>query len=176
MLFFCITKCLRQENVVARFIWVTVFLFCSSQSFSHEATPVLDATAAKAILSGCEEFAKSRNANVAIAVVDQGNNLVAFLRMDNVVPGVAKVALWKASTSALYGVPTKSFQDMAKKDQYIYSIPDLAPVEGGEPIVFVEGEILGGVGVSGKSSELDAACARAGINSAKPKGNLKVEP
>ena len=154
--------------IVSRVIWAQTLLFFGSLSFSHEPLPILDARAAKTIVSACEELAKSHDIGVAIAVVDQGGNLLAFLKMNNVVPGAAKIARWKASTSALYGLPTKSFQDMAEKEQYIYSIPDLAPIEGGEPIALFKGVVLGGVGVSGAVSKLDAACARVGIEAAFP--------
>ncbi len=164
----CTMQFVNLRFIVSSAIWVQLFLSFGSLSFAHETLPILDARAAKTIVSACEEFAKSQDIGVAIAVVDQGGNLLAFLKMDNVVPGAAKISRWKASTSALYGLPTKSFQDMAQKKQYMYSIPDLAPIEGGEPIALFKGAVLGGVGVSGAASELDAACARVGIEAAFP--------
>jgi len=142
---------------------VAFCLISSAVAFSQENPVVLDAKTAKTIVSACEEFARDNNQKMAIAVVDQGAHLLAFSRMDTVRPGVGKIALWKATSAALYGYSTSAFQTMAEKDQYMYHLPHVAPVGGGEPVVLSDGTLAGGVGVSGAAPELDVACAKAGI-------------
>ena len=44
--------------------------------------------------------------------------------------------------------------------------PNAAPVGGGEPILSADGSVLGAVGVSGVSPELDRACALEGLTAA----------
>ena len=155
----------RLAGLIGRALVVVVCL-TSAKAFSQEKPVVLDAKTAKTIVSACEEFARENNLNMAIAVVDQGAHLLAFSRMDTVRPGVGKIALWKATSAALYGYSTSTFQTMAEKDQYMYHLPDAAPVGGGEPVVLSDGTLAGGVGVSGAAAELDVACAKSGMAAA----------
>ena len=147
---------------------VSKFFVACSIIAASEAIPVggvkeMNSIFSKNIIQGCEEFARGNDKALAIAVVDAGGHLLAFSRMDGVAPGVGKIAIWKATSAALYGMPTKTFQNLAEKDQYMFHLPNAAPVGGGEPILLAEGRVSGGVGVSGASAELDADCAKAGL-------------
>lgn len=161
---------MRCEGIVRILALVATIAMLSSHSgaaVSQEMRPALTSSSAKMILKGCEEFAKKNHLQVAIAVVDQGNNLIAFLRMDGTVPGATDVALWKASSSALFGSSTKKFEDLVKERPTLGLAPHVAALEGGEPIYTKTGSLIGGVGVSGATSADDAACARAGIDASK---------
>ncbi len=87
--------------------------------------------------------------------------------MDGTVPGTTDIALWKARSSALFGAPTKEYEEFAKKNPSFGLAPHIAVLEGGEPIYTLDGSLVGGVGVSGAASADDAACARTGIAAAK---------
>ena len=158
------TFCIHPTSLLLAFVLFS--LVASSPSFSDGSLDRLDAQIARKIILGCERFAQAKSKNIAIAVVDQGAHLIAFSRMNNVPSGIAEVAQWKASSAALYGASTKDFQDMAEQNQLLYHLPNAAPVGGGEPILSADGSVLGAVGVSGVSPELDRACALDGFTAA----------
>ncbi|UTW55943.1 heme-binding protein [Kordiimonas sp. SCSIO 12610] len=133
---------------------------------AQDMRPVLNSASAKKITEGCEAYALDHDLKVNIAVLDQGTNMMAFLRMDGAPIGSIDIAEWKANSSAASGRPTKARFEAAKNFPAIGHAPNIAVFEGGEPIFTLDGVLLGGVGVSGAASADDAACARAGIEAA----------
>jgi uncharacterized protein GlcG (DUF336 family) len=78
-----------------------------------------------------------------------------------------QVAQDKAVSAAIYRRPTKAFQDGVAgggAGTRILGLRGASPVEGGLPIV-VGGRIIGGVGVSGVTSEQDGVVAKAAVDS-----------
>lgn len=128
--------------------------------------PVLSSASAKTIVAGCEAYALESGLKINIAVLDQGKNLMAFLRMDGAPLGSIDIAMWKANGSAAFPRPTKVTAERAKTVPAIGHAPNIVIFEGGEAIFAEDGTHLGGVGVSGAASVDDAACARAGIQKA----------
>ncbi|MEM8636071.1 MAG: heme-binding protein [Pseudomonadota bacterium] len=133
---------------------------------AQETQPVLSAASASAIVAGCDAYAKERGWEVNIAVMDQGRNLMAFLRMDGAPLGSLEISQWKANASSSFPRPTKGAADRARELPAIAAAPNIAIFEGGEPIFADDGTHLGGVGVSGVTGAQDAECARAGIEAA----------
>ena len=147
-------------------LFVAYTLFAAANVMSLDRMIQMNSEFSMNIVGDCEEFAKKKDKNLAIAVVDSGGHLLAFSRMDGVLPGVGEIARWKATSAALYGMPTKQFQKLAEKDQFMFHLPNAAPVGGGEPVMINDGKVAGAVGVSGASAEFDAECAKAGIAAA----------
>lgn len=124
---------------------------------------------AKKIIAAAVAEAKSKNApGSAIAVVDDGGNLVALERLDNTFPAGANISIGKARTAALFKRPTKVFEDIINKGRTtMVALPDFTPLQGGVPIVY-EGEVIGAIGVSGAASaQQDEEIAIAGANAVK---------
>lgn len=151
----------------ASFLCLAVALPASAQTMA----PVLSSESAQKIVSGCEAYAKDNGLKVNIAVLDQGKNLMAFLRMDGAPLGSIDIAMWKANGSAAFPRPTKTTSDRARDFPAIGHAPNIVIFEGGEAIFTDSGNHLGGVGVSGAASADDAACGRAGIEAAGLKFN-----
>lgn len=128
--------------------------------------PALTSESAQAIIAGCEAFAQENDLRVNITVLDQGRNLMAFLRMDGAPLGSIDIANWKANASASFRRATLAMNARAREFPAYGLAPNIAIFEGGEAIFTQGGQPLGGVGVSGASSADDAACARAGIAAA----------
>jgi glc operon protein GlcG len=105
-----------------------------------------------------------------IAVVDAGGNLMALARLDGTFAAGANISIGKARTAVLFQKPTKVFEDIINKGRTaMAALPDsfFTPLQGGIPIVF-DGQIIGGVGVSGASSAAqDEELAIAGADAAK---------
>ena len=119
--------------------------------------------ARKVIAAGVAEARRLETTGV-IAVVDDGGNLMALERIDGTFPAGARISIGKARTAVLFKRPTKFFEDVvvAKGRTAMVALEDFTPLQGGLPIV-VEGEIVGGVGVSGAASaQQDEELALAG--------------
>lgn len=124
---------------------------------------------AKKAMAGAEAEARKNNWNVVIAIVDSGGNLVMLERMDNTQFGSIDVAKSKAYTAVSFRRPTKVWQDLIGQggaNLRLLKLEGASVLEGGIPIV-VNGQIVGGVGVSGGTSQQDAQIAQAGIDALK---------
>jgi len=119
---------------------------------------------AKKMAAGAAAEARKNRWNMAIAVIDEGGNLVYFERLDETQIASADIAIGKARTAVAYKRPTKALEDALNSGQNaILSFPNTIPREGGLPIV-VDGKVVGGIGVSGGKSSEDAQVARAGVD------------
>ncbi len=123
---------------------------------------------AKKVIAAAVAYAKKNNApGGVIAVVDEGGNLMALERLDGTFAAGANISIGKARTAVLFKRPTKAFEDIIKNGRTaMVALPDayFTPLQGGVPIT-VDGQIVGGVGVSGASSaQQDEELAMAGAN------------
>ena len=108
-----------------------------------------------------------------IAVVDAGGNLMALERLDGTFAAGANISIGKARTAVLFQKPTKVFEEIINKGRTaMAALPDsfFTPLQGGIPVV-LDGQIIGGVGVSGASTAAqDEELAIAGAEAAKSFG------
>src|SRR5216683_2395103 len=108
-----------------------------------------------------------------IAVVDAGGNLMALERLDGTFAAWANISIGKARTAVLFQKPTKVFEDIINKGRTaMAALPDsfFTPLQGGIPVL-LDGQIIGGVGVSGAmSAAQDEQLAIAGADAAKSFG------
>jgi len=88
----------------------------------------------------------------AIAIVDDGGQLLFLERLDNTFPAAAPVAIEKARTAAQFRRPTRIFEDAIKNGRNaLLGVAVMTPLQGGAPIV-VEGQTVGAIGVSGAAT------------------------
>ncbi|MBX7174309.1 MAG: heme-binding protein [Pyrinomonadaceae bacterium] len=121
---------------------------------------------AREVIAAAKDYAKKNNApGGVIAVVDDGGNLVALERLDGTFSAGANISIGKAKTAVMFKRPTKFFEDVIKNGRTaMVALPDFTPLQGGVPIM-VDGQVIGGVGVSGASSaQQDEELAMAGAN------------
>ena len=102
-----------------------------------------------------------------IAVVDAAGVLKALERMDGAPLLSIQVAQDKAYTAVGFGMPTHAWHDFIKDDPPLADgattgIDRLVIFGGGFPIV-VDGEVVGGIGVSGGHYSEDADIAEAAL-------------
>ena len=121
---------------------------------------------AKKVIASAVSYAKKNNApGGVIAVVDEGGNLMALERLDGTFAAGANISIGKARTAVLFKRPTKAFEDIIKNGRTaMVGLSDayFTPLQGGIPII-VDGQIVGGVGVSGAmSAQQDEELAIAG--------------
>jgi uncharacterized protein GlcG (DUF336 family) len=141
-------------------------LIAASTTASAQQT-ALDAKAAQAIVAGCAAHSGARMQSEAIAVVDNGGNLVAALRMDGNGSGIFDFALAKAQAAAAWGFSTAQMLENARGTPGFDRAPHVVIVPGGVPVFSADGKSrIGAVGVSGEAPADDAECAEAGIKAA----------
>lgn len=106
----------------------------------------------------------------SIAVVDDGGNLLALIRLDQTFAASANIAIGKARTAALFKKPTKIFEDAIKGGRTSMvtlggDLQNFTPLQGGIPLAW-EGTVVGALGVSGAASaQQDEELAIAGAQS-----------
>ena len=90
-----------------------------------------------------------------IAVVDDGGNLMALERLDGTFSAGANISIGKAKTAVMFKKPTRFFEELinssGKGRTVMTALENFTPLIGGIPIV-VDGQIVGGVGVSGAAT------------------------
>ena len=153
-------------------IVLTLLTLLSAAAFTNAQTvqkTTLTLEGAKKVIAGAVAYAKKNNApGGVIAVVDEGGNLMALERLDGTFAAGANISIGKARTAVLFKRPTKAFEDIIKNGRTaMVALPDafFTPLQGGIPIM-VDGQIVGGVGVSGAASaQQDEELAIAGANS-----------
>lgn len=122
---------------------------------------------ARTVIAAAKNYAVQNKApGGVIAVVDDGGNLVALERLDGTFSAGANISIGKAKTAVMFKRPTKAFEDIIKNGRTaMVALPDFTPLQGGVPIS-VDGQIIGGVGVSGAmSAQQDEELAIAGAES-----------
>jgi len=111
---------------------------------------------AKTVITAAVAEAKRLGApGGAIAVVDDGGNLLALERLDGTFAAGSRISEGKARTAALFKRSTKDFEEIVNKGRTAMVTLDVpvgfTPLMGGVPIT-VGGEIVGAIGVSGAAS------------------------
>ena len=146
-----------------RAVATTALVVCFALTLAHTATGqsstiekvekrVLTLAGARIVASAAEAEAKRLNTTGAIAVVDDGGNLLYLVRTDRTFPAGAAVAIDKARTAATFRMPTRNLEDAVKNGRTsLVAVSEMTPLAGGVPIV-VDGEIVGAVGVSGAAN------------------------
>jgi len=113
---------------------------------------VLTLAGARIVAAAAETEARRLNTTGAVAVVDDGGNLLYLLRIDNTFPAGSYVAMDKARTAATFRMPTRNLEDAVKNGRTsLVAVSEMTPLAGGVPIV-VDGHIVGAVGVSGAAN------------------------
>lgn len=134
---------------------LTLLLTVAAQSASAQIATRKSLTldGARRVIEAAQAEARKVNApGGVIAVVDDGGNVIALERLDGTFAAGANISVGKARTAVQFKRPTKVFEDIIRNGRTpMIALDDFTPLQGGIPIV-VDGEILGGVGVSGAAS------------------------
>lgn len=128
---------------------------------------MLSQTIAIQMTMAAQEKAKEWNCKVSVAICDVGGNLKAFSRMDGASLLSVEISQNKAYTSAASGRSTADWYPLIEKDPAllhgIVHTNRLTIFGGGLPI-YIQDQLVGGIGVSGGTSEDDVRCAEAALS------------
>jgi uncharacterized protein GlcG (DUF336 family) len=124
--------------------------------------------AAQAVVDAARAKADEIGVPMNIAVVDDGNNLTAFARMDGAWLGSIDIAQNKAYTARAFDMSTKDLAPLCQPNQPLFGINAsnqgrLIIFAGGIPLTTSGDAVVGAIGVSGGSVEQDHEVAEAGV-------------
>jgi uncharacterized protein GlcG (DUF336 family) len=141
-----------------------------TSSFTHR--PQITVASALRLVEAALEHGAASGVPVAVAVSNGAGNLVASARMDDAPLGAMRLAVDKAYTSARWQMPSGDLHESSQPGGPDWGLTStehgrIVVYAGGFPI-FDDGALAGAIGVSGGTSEQDAACARAALRDALP--------
>jgi uncharacterized protein GlcG (DUF336 family) len=121
---------------------------------------------ARRVIAAAEKKAAEIGQPMNIAVVDQGGNLVAHVRMDNAWIGSVDISINKAWTSRAFDISTKQLAELSQSGDQFFGIH---ASNRGRVMIFAGGvplkrgdQVVGAIGVSGGMGKQDQAVAEAG--------------
>lgn len=169
---------MNQKNVL--FGLLALWVWSSAQSVSaqgKEKSPALysfktlSIESASAAAWGALNECRKRGYSVTVSVVDRGGNVQALLRDKLAGPHTPETATRKAWTANSFRQSTAELAGLLKEGRIPNQVMHNpgALLVGGGLIIEAQGEIIGGIGVSGappglsERESIDGACAAAGI-------------
>ena len=128
----------------------------------------LDLSDAHKLLEGARAKAAEIGVPMCIAITDEGGNLIAFDRMDGGKVTSITIAIDKSFTASGAKKATHEYGAASQPGAPAYGIGSaiggrLMVVGGGLPVI-VNGEVVGGIGVSSGTPAQDQEVAQAGID------------
>jgi glc operon protein GlcG len=126
--------------------------------------PTLKLTHAGALkaLAGAVAKAEALGVPQNISIVDEGGNLLAFVRMDGAKLLSRETSLSKAVTAASHRQPSSRLDPKNEVKLALAAGQRLTNLEGGLPIV-IDGHCIGAIGVGSGTGAQDVEVARAGL-------------
>ena len=124
-------------------------------------------SAARRMIAAVEAEAAAMKVAMSVAVVDAGDQLVAFARMDGADLVGVRLAQDKAYTALVNRMPTRDLAPLAQPGAEFHGYDSVA---GGRMIVFAggmpverNGVLVGAIGVSGGSADEDQRAVDAAV-------------
>ena len=122
---------------------------------------------ARRMMAAAEAAAREMRVAMSVAVVDSGDQLVAFVRMDGADLVSVGLSRDKAFSALVNRMPTRDLAPLVQPGAEFYGYDSLA---GGRMVVFAggmplhrDGVLVGAIGVSGGSSDEDQRVADAAV-------------
>ncbi len=156
-----------MKKTFAVFVCIAALATASAAQIADKKTLTLKG-AESVIAAAKAEAQKLQAPGGVIAVVDDGGNLMALERLDGTFSAGANISIGKARTAVMFKKPTRFFVELinsnGKGRTVMTALDNFTPLIGGIPIT-ADGQIVGGVGVSGAASaDQDEKLAIAGSN------------
>ena len=122
---------------------------------------------AKVLIEGAVQKSDQMGIPMCIAVCDESGHLIAFDRMDGGKVSSISIAMDKAFTAATARKPTHVYNQLCQSGQPTFGIHitnggHFSIIGGGMPVT-VNGEIVGGIGISSGTAGEDVQVAEAAL-------------
>jgi glc operon protein GlcG len=139
-------------NKTAAMLTAIVMTIAAESNSQTIQTKNISLEAAKKVVAEAVKYAKANNApGGAIAIVDNGGNLVYLERLDGTFAAAAEVSVKKANTAALFKAPSAKLENSINGGRQALITVGHTFLQGGIPIM-VDGQMVGAIGVSGAAS------------------------
>jgi glc operon protein GlcG len=139
-------------NKTAAMLTAIILVIAAESKSQTIQTKNISLEAAKKVVAEALKYAKANNApGGAIAVVDNGGNLVYLERLDGTFAAAAEVSVKKANTAALFKSPSAKLENSINGGRQALITVGHTFLQGGIPII-VDGQMIGAIGVSGAAS------------------------
>jgi glc operon protein GlcG len=165
---------MRTRTALSLLLGVLLGAPALSEPATGAATPVavakqsLTLAAARAVIDACEAEARARGVGVVSVVVDEGGHVIQLSRMDAAQVASVEVGIGKARTAAIFRRPSRIFEEQIRSGRVAaLALAGATPLQGGVPIE-IDGVVVGAVGVSGDTPQIDEEIAIAGANALRP--------
>jgi uncharacterized protein GlcG (DUF336 family) len=125
---------------------------------------------ARNLVEGAVEHARGIGVPITVAVVDTGGHVVMKLRMDGASLISVHMSEDKAWTAAAIGSPTGDLNPLVQAGESLFGLTDavhgrIITFAGGLPVQR-DGQLVGGIGISGGSTEQDGEVAERAVAAA----------
>ena len=134
---------------------------------------------ARTIIRAALESGRGLNLKpLSVVVLDAGGHVQAFEREDGAAPGRFAIAHGKAYGAVMLGMAGSAQMARAESQGYFMAAVNgvyggqVVPVPGGVLVRDSSGDVIGAVGVTGDTSDNDAAAAVTGIEAAGLHGEI----
>ncbi|MEE2821564.1 MAG: heme-binding protein [Acidobacteriota bacterium] len=123
---------------------------------------------ARILVEGAEEKSREIEVPMCIAVADESGNLLAFTRMDGAKISSISIAIDKAFTGAAARKGTHEYNQLCVPGEPTFGIHitnqgRFSVIGGGLPIV-IDGDVVGGVGISAGTAGQDQVVAQGAVD------------
>ena len=128
----------------------------------------LDLADARILIEGAAEKAREIGVPMCIAITDESGNLIAFERMDGGKITSVTIAQDKSFTASAAKKATHDYNAVNVPGKLAFGIHTevggrISSVGGGLPVI-VDGEVVGGIGLSSGTPQQDMDVAQAGLD------------
>jgi len=145
----------RKQLRITRFMAAVLSIATLAGAQTTERKTLTLQGAERVIAAAKAEAQRLQAPGGVVAVVDDGGNLMALERLDGTFSAGANISIGKAKTAVMFKKPTRFFEELinssGKGRTVMTALENFTPLIGGIPIT-VDGQIVGGVGVSGAAS------------------------
>src|SRR2546428_10581044 len=142
----------RIAQLIPAIASVALLVFSTEVHAQVAERKTLTLAGAEKVLAAALSEARRLKTTGAIAVVDDGGDLLALSRIDGAFAAAGRISAGKARTAAPFKKPTRAFEEIIGKGRTaMIALEDFTPLEGGIPLT-VDGQIVGAGGVGGAAS------------------------
>lgn len=143
---------MNNSGIAAVLSFTAMVLAATASRAQVISTKNISLEAAKTVVAEAVKYAKANHApGGAIAVVDNGGNLVYLERLDGTFPAAAEVSVKKANTAALFKSASVKLENSINNGRQALITVGHTFLQGGIPIL-LDGQVIGAIGVSGAAS------------------------
>lgn len=146
------------------FIFTLFYAMTNAQTTTLE--PVLNGVLASKIVQTAYQYSEKNDFKVTITVVDKSGQTLAVLRHQDAGVHTIRASYKKAYTACSQkretAVIAKGIKDGSIPEDIRYLDENILAMDGGIPI-YIDGKVVGGIGVGGAHGNFDVSIANAGL-------------